>query len=122
VYATARDFARFGLFYLRDGIWDGARILPEGWVDFARTLAEGSDANVYGAGFWLTPPEGQARPPFLEFAGLTDSFQARGFEGQIISIVPSKDLVLVRLGHMREENWDALSRWVANVESLFPNL
>ncbi len=122
VYATAQDFARFGLLYLRDGVWGGSRILPEGWVDFARTPAPGSDANIYGAGFWVAPAEGQPRPPYgSAILAPRDTFQAQGFEGQLTVIVPSKDLVLVRLGHMPEFGWRALSRWVANVVSLFPD-
>ena len=51
VRATARDFARFGLLYLRDGVWDGARLLPPGWVDYARTWTsvDPEDDNPYGA-------------------------------------------------------------------------
>jgi CubicO group peptidase (beta-lactamase class C family) len=121
-YATAQDFARFGLLYLRDGVWEGSRVLPEGWVDFARTAAPGSDANIYGAGFWVAPADGQPRPPYgSAILGPRDAFQAQGFEGQLTVIVPSKDLVLVRLGHMPERGWRALSRWVANVVSLFPD-
>jgi len=122
VYATAQDFARFGLLYLRDGVWDGSRILPEGWVDFARTPAPGSDSNIYGAGFWVAPSDGEPRPPYgSAILAPRDTFQAQGFEGQVTVIVPSKDLVLVRLGHMPERGWRALNRWVASVISLFPD-
>jgi CubicO group peptidase (beta-lactamase class C family) len=122
VYATAQDFARFGLLYLRDGIWDGSRILADGWVDFARTPAPGSDANIYGAGFWVAPADGKPRPPYSSaIVAPRDTFQAQGYEGQVTVIVPSKDLVLVRLGHMPERGWRTLSRWVADVVSLFPD-
>ncbi len=122
VYATAQDFARFGLLYLRGGVWDGSRVLPEGWVDFARSPAPGSDANIYGAGFWIAPEDGQPRPPYgSAILAPKGSFRAQGFEGQLTVMVPSKDLVLVRLGHMPERGWRALSRWVARVVSLFPD-
>src|SRR5262249_56255076 len=96
VYATAQDFARFGLLYLRDGVWDGSRILPEGWVDFARTPAPGSDSNIYGAGFWVAPSDGEPRPPYgSALLAPRDPFQGQGFEGQGTVIRPSKELVLV---------------------------
>lgn len=107
-YMRARDYARFGLFILRDGIWDGQRLLPEGWVDFNRTAPTSSDTNVYGAGFWPTPevsddPERTNVPPF-------DAFHASGREGQLVWIVPSRDLVIVRVGLMKDSraNWDTL--------------
>ncbi len=122
VYATAQDFARFGLLYLRDGVWEGSRILPEGWVDFARTPAPESDANIYGAGFWVAPVDGKPRPAYgSAIVAPRDTFQAQGYEGQLTIIVPSKDLVLVRLGRMPERGWRTLSRWVADVVSLFPD-
>ncbi len=62
IYASARDFAKFGLLYLRDGMWDGQRVLPEGWVDFARTAGKSENADIYGAGWWVTPAEGDGRP------------------------------------------------------------
>ena len=121
VWASARDFAKFGYLYLRDGVWDGQRLLPEGWVDFARTDPDATEATVYGAGFWLTPenaiPSGQAAdsPPY-------DAFAAQGHEGQTIWIVPSRDLVIVRLGLTGESEgaWPALFEWNQEIARAFP--
>ncbi len=125
VWASARDFAKFGYLYLRDGVWDGDRLLPEGWVDFSRSHPDGAKENVYGAGFWLTTggaepiPANQRRdaPPW-------DSFAAEGHEGQTIFIVPSRDLVIVRLGIMSNEgeNWPDLFRWNQRIAGAFPEV
>jgi CubicO group peptidase (beta-lactamase class C family) len=124
IYATARDFAKFGLLYLRDGWWDGRRVLPEGWVDFARSPGTGQNSDVYGAGWWVNPAQGMGRPyPTLTDAGAArDVFSAEGFEGQYILVVPSKDLVIVRLGRT-EPNGEAiraLRDWLQRVGQLFP--
>ena len=100
MYATARDWARLGLLYLRDGEWSGTRILPQGWVAYARTPAPAAAEGQYGAHFWLRISRGyrcaaDARP----FPA--DTFHAVGYEGQFITVVPSRDLVLVRLGLTR---------------------
>ncbi len=126
VWASARDFARFGYLYLRGGMWEGEQILPEGWVDFARTRGPDARINTYGAGFWLTPPAGQ--PARLEGYGVElpphDAFSAQGHEGQIIWIVPSKDLVIVRLGLMpnTRENWLTLMAWCQSIAIAFPDV
>jgi CubicO group peptidase (beta-lactamase class C family) len=117
VYATARDFARFGLLYLRDGVWEGRRVLPPGWVDFARTATGARDGRRYGAGWWVEP--GGSGPT----AGPPDTFRAQGHEGQLIVVVPSRDLVLVRLGLLEGpdlESWTALREWGRAVVALFP--
>jgi CubicO group peptidase (beta-lactamase class C family) len=87
VYATARDFAKFGLLYLRDGVCNGVRILPEGWVDHARAQhVFDSDTGLgYGAHWWTLPGE-------------QNSLVASGYEGQYIMVIPDRDLVVVRLG------------------------
>ena len=97
-HATARDWARFGYLYLRDGIWDGRRILPEGWVDFTRTASPAENNRVHGAHFWLNadPVEGEQWKP-LPGAPST-LFMAEGASFQVVAIVPTKDLVAVRLG------------------------
>jgi CubicO group peptidase (beta-lactamase class C family) len=123
VYATARDWARFGLLYLRDGMWQGQRILPEHWVDFARSKTPVDDCDIYGAGFWITPPTGRGKPSrALAPDGPRDLFLAQGHEGQLVVIVPSKDLVLVRLGHLADlSGWEPLGTWVEQVVQLFPD-
>jgi CubicO group peptidase (beta-lactamase class C family) len=123
VYATARDWARFGLLYLRDGMWQDKRILPEHWVDFARTKTPVADSDIYGAGFWITPPTGRGKPDrALVPDGPRDLFTAQGHEGQLVVIVPSKDLVVVRLGHLADvSGWGALGAWVQRVVQLFPD-
>jgi CubicO group peptidase (beta-lactamase class C family) len=123
VYATARDWARFGLLYLRDGVWNGRRILPAGWVDFARTKTPVEDCDVYGAGFWVTPAAGRGKP-YTAMApnGPRDLFLAQGHEGQLVIIVPSKDLIVVRLGLLDDrKGWPSLGEWVERVVTLFPN-
>lgn len=124
VYATARDFAKFGLLYLRDGIWDGKRILPAGWVDFARTPSPAPNGDVYGAGWWINPPvgTGQAMYSYVDTGPMRDAFEAQGHEGQMILLVPTKDLVIVRLGRFadRVENWKALEDWMGRVARAFP--
>lgn len=89
VYATAQDFARFGYLYLRDGIWGGDRLLPEGWADLARTPAAApippDERHGYGAHWW-------------RWFRSDDRFSANGFETQRIIVSPADDAVVVRLG------------------------
>ncbi len=106
MYATARDWARFGQLYLQDGRWNGERLLPEGWVDFARQPAPNAPKGSYGAHFWLNrgdPDTGERPWPDLP----QDAYAASGYQGQEVVIVPSRDLVVVRLGISRpREAWD----------------
>jgi CubicO group peptidase (beta-lactamase class C family) len=110
MYATARDWARFGLLYLKDGIWEGERILPRGWVAYTRTPALTAASVPYGAHFWLDIPSyfkstKRVGPPVPK-----DAFHAVGHEGQFITIIPSRELVLVRLGLARLRGaWDHAS-------------
>jgi CubicO group peptidase (beta-lactamase class C family) len=95
-YGTTRDWARFGLLYANDGVFAGDTILPAGWVEY--TMQEAPAANtdgMYGAGFWLEDPD-----PRKSLKGLPgDVFSANGFLGQRIFIIPSKKLVVVRMGY-----------------------
>jgi CubicO group peptidase (beta-lactamase class C family) len=116
-WATARDWARFGLLYLNDGVWEGKRILPEGWVAYTRTPAPADPLKHYGALFWLnagaeefkdiTPEKKGERnvPPFPRLPA--DAFFPIGHDGKRVAIIPSKKLVVVRLGLSRvDKSWD----------------
>jgi CubicO group peptidase (beta-lactamase class C family) len=95
--ATARDWTRFGQLFLQDGVWSGQRILPEGWVQFSTAPTEQA-SGMYGAHWWLRlqpelggdTPEARRIPP--------DAFFALGHEGQTLTVIPSRQLVVVRLG------------------------
>ncbi len=107
MYASARDWARLGLLYLQDGVWQGQRILPEGWVRYTVTPDTSAARGEYGAQFWLNAgPAGrpEQRPrPYLP----VDLFTMQGHEGQYVWIIPSKQLVVVRLGYTtRAKGWD----------------
>jgi CubicO group peptidase (beta-lactamase class C family) len=121
IWATARDFAKFGYLYLRDGVWDGERVVPAGWVDFGRTPGPAQNTDTYGAGWWLTPTQGPGVPTSLiTDNAMADAFSAQGYEGQIIVVVPSKDLVMVRLGRFDgPESWDALGDWSTRLIGAF---
>ena len=121
MFASARDWARFGQLYLQDGIWNGTRILPEGWVDYSTTPTPKAPQGEYGAHFWLNagnPRHSQNR----EYPELPDDlYYANGHDGQRVIIIPSYDLILVRLGLSRNRDaWD-MDELVADVLKAFPD-
>src|SRR5215203_1213431 len=98
VYASARDYARFGLLYLNDGVWNGERILPEGWVQRTITPPSSNKLKNYGYQFWLNglDKDNRSKREYPEMP--TDMFLADGYGGQRIYIIPSLQLVIVRMG------------------------
>ncbi|MCA6327570.1 serine hydrolase [Phenylobacterium sp.] len=108
-FASGQDFARFGLLYLRDGVWNGRRLLPEGWVDYARTQTfqqTGVTDGPYGAHWWLG-------------LGGEGSFSANGHEGQFTLLVPDLDLIIVRHGRTSAALKDALKVWMGEMAAAF---
>ena len=103
VWATGRDMARFGYLYLRDGTWEGERLLPDGWVDHARRARSiGEDGRRYGAHWWVVGDD-------------LGTFWANGYEGQSITVCPALDAVVVRLGKSVAEQYPALYDWRGRV-------
>lgn len=114
VFACARDWARFGLLYLHDGVWNGERLLPEGWVTFTRTPAPAGH-GVYGAQFWLNQGQIKGMGVAKLFAAAPhDLFYCAGYQSQLVIIIPSRKLVLVRLGMTTKGEW-AMDEFVENV-------
>jgi CubicO group peptidase (beta-lactamase class C family) len=98
LYATARDWARFGQFLLQDGKWNGRQILPEG---FAAMMHAPSQADaVYGQGMtWLAGPASEQKAGDDQAYGLpADTYWLEGHDGQTVTVIPSADLVVVRMG------------------------
>jgi CubicO group peptidase (beta-lactamase class C family) len=104
VYATARDWIRFGQCYLHDGVTDGRRVVPEGWVEHGRRQRsiDPADGRPYGAHWWI-------------LRNAADAFYARGYEGQRVVIVPSLDLVVARFGRSTSGHLDAIQEWCREV-------
>ncbi len=104
MWAAPRDWARFGLFCLQDGVWEGERILPEGWMAYSTTptLSEPEEPNgEYGAHFWLNV--GGVRYPGLP----EDLFECSGHDTQRVTVIPSSNLVVVRVGYtLNSDAWD----------------
>jgi CubicO group peptidase (beta-lactamase class C family) len=95
-FASGRDWARLGTLYLQDGVWNGERILPEGFVKFVSTIAPAWLADkrpIYGGFFWIN---GTGELPVPK-----DAYYMAGAGGQTTLIIPSHDLVVVRLGHFK---------------------
>jgi CubicO group peptidase (beta-lactamase class C family) len=104
VYTNARDLARFGILYARNGMWDGERLLSEEWIEFVRTPAPATAerGNFYGGQWWLVPDDRTDVPK--------DAYSTAGNRGQYVIVVPSHDLVIVRRGldwgRQGFDNWD----------------
>ncbi len=96
IYATARDFARYGLLIMQDGVFNGERILPEGWVSFATSPNSKSEGN-YGALYWLNKSGKMPSVP-------RDMYWCQGYDGQRIFMIPSKELMVVVLGFSHNLN------------------
>ena len=90
MYATARDWARFGQFLLQDGVWRGQQLLPAGYVNWMVTPVDSSAGDYANGHLWLEAPR--------QDVAYEDAFWLQGHDGQSIGIIPSQNLVVVRLG------------------------
>jgi len=104
-WATARDWAKFGLLYLNNGNWNGEQIMNPSWVDFVNTPAPDSN-QIYGGHFWLNAGGVMPNVP-------KDAFFPNGFQGQRIVIIPSQKMVVVRLG-LKDIDFDSLTSGIIN--------
>ena len=104
VYATARDWVRFGEFAKLDGVVDGKQIVPDGWIRYGTTerSIDPTDGRPYGTHWWIL------RHP-------RHAFYASGYEGQRVVVCPELDLVFVRFGHSNAAHYDALLDWCRKV-------
>ena len=117
MYASARDYARVGQLYLQDGVWDGERLLPEGWAEFAATPTQTADGPVaYGTMFWLNwdGVSEERRHPELP----DDTYFMNGHQGQHVVIIPSRDVVIARNGLTEFGNADIAGVTAAILEAL----
>jgi len=111
VYATPRDWARFGLLYLHNGIWDGDSILPASWIAYSKTPNRASNGK-YGAFFWLNKSRTLADVP-------EDMYSCNGFQEQRVFIIPSKKLVVVRMGFCNDGDFD-FNEFLSGIISAIP--
>lgn len=113
--ASARDWARFGLLYLDDGVVGGKRILPEGWTKYSASPTPNAWVG-YGAGFWTNQGDSLAANYRIKHGWPRDAFMAKGTIGQYVIVIPSQRLVIVRLGI--SPNWpdvDGVSQLIRDV-------
>ncbi len=124
-FATPRDMARFGYLYLKDGVWRGGRILPEGWVAWSTRIAPAyrtmdparRESGLHPAGHWWVNRSDPSVDLGVPFEGVPqDAFAALGHWGQSIVVIPSLDLVVVRTGDDRDGTFK-LGTWLAMVVS-----
>lgn len=104
LYASARDWARFGQLFLDDGVIDGKRILPKGWVQWSSMPTRGT---AYGAGWWTNRGNDEAAVHRRHVGIPTDAFFATGNLGQRIAVIPSERLVIVRMARTHMVHGDA---------------
>ena len=97
LFATPREWARFGILFLGDGVVGGQRILPEGWVRYSTTETRNATLG-YGAGWWINQGNSQGARFRREHGMPADAFMALGIYGQTVVVVPSEHLVIARFG------------------------
>lgn len=97
-YLSARDWALLGQFCLQNGAWNDEQLLPQNWITYVTTPTLTNPGNDYGAHFWLNAvPVDESQPQ--AWATLpADAYFMSGFQGQFVAVIPSSDLVVVRLG------------------------
>ncbi|MBB4063532.1 serine hydrolase domain-containing protein [Gellertiella hungarica] len=95
LYATARDWARFGQFLLQDGVWNGTRLLSEEYMQAVRTPSRASGGLYSGAQTWIAGPDDK---PSSAYGLPEDTIWLQGHDGQTVAIIPSQRLVVVRMG------------------------
>ncbi len=118
LYASARDWARLGQFSLQNGVWNGQRLLPENWITYLITPTPSSPGNEYGAHVWLNrnpndPSKSRLFPTLPE-----DMYYFGGYQGQMVVVIPSEDLIITRFGFTPARNHGVEELAAAVIERL----
>lgn len=127
LHMSPEDLAKFGYLYLKDGIYNKKQVIPKKWVKYSTELSQGllkktpkekERVETYGAQWWLNKnlPNHTDTKPYPGFP--TDAFMALGHHGQILAVVPSKDLVIVRNGADKDKNLDKVKFFKLLMEAL----
>ncbi len=119
IWATARDWARFGEMLRHKGSVGGAQLVPRAWVEFMTSPSP--RAPDYGAMTWLNRPSHTKRNVLFAAQGPKDAFAAIGHQGQFVIVIPSEHLTIVRLGKTDEPQIPALQQALADVAALYPS-
>ena len=120
-FATPRDWARFGLLYLQNGVWQGEQIFSQDWVAYTTTPTPGAPQGEYGAHIWLnagsaTDPNDRRWP-----GAPRDAFAALGFQEQKVIVIPSRKLVLVRFGATTDRKAWNTDEFIKNILACLPS-
>ena len=119
--ATPRDWARFGLLYLQNGVWQGERIFPQDWVAYTTTPTPGAPKGEYGAHIWLNAGSAD-NPQNRRWPGAPrDAFAATGFQEQKVIVIPSRKLVLVRFGATTDRKTWNTDEFIKNILAALPS-
>lgn len=115
MYASARDWAKLGQLFLQNGRWKQQQLLPEEWVKYSTTPTKTDPLNHYGAQFWLNKNPADPSKTRVWPSIPTDAYYMSGFQGQNVVIVPSKDLVVVKMGFKNPSIKSGIESLVAGV-------
>lgn len=121
LYLSARNWAKLGQLMLQDGVWKDERILPEGWVDYSVTPTPANTNNAYGAHFWLNldPSDDNKKRRWPDVP--TDAYSMNGYQGQHVVIIPSHDMVVVRLGFTPNPARPGMNRLLKDIIAALPS-
>ncbi|MEL6862179.1 MAG: serine hydrolase [Pseudomonadota bacterium] len=118
LYASARDWARLGQFTLQDGVWAGERSLPDGWVTYLTMPTPTSPGNEYGAQVWLNRTPNDPDKDRLFPALPEDMYYFGGYQGQMVVVMPSQNLIITRFGFTPARNHGVEELAAAIIERL----
>ncbi len=121
MYATPRDWAKFGLLYLNNGQWNGEQLIPENWAKYVSTPTPKAPIGEYGAHFWLNAGEQGNETNRIFPDAPVDLYCANGYEGQRVFIIPSKQLVIVRMGQTKDRDAFDFNAFLKSILEAFNN-
>jgi len=117
VYVTARDWAKFGLLYAQKGVWNGENIFDEDWLFYSATPTMNSRQRKFGAHLWIKPLDPKVDQKIIINKLPDDYCYASGHYGQYLSVIPSEELVVVRLGFTKNSHDWNQEKFVADILS-----
>jgi len=113
-YASARDWAKFGQLMLQNGQWNGQQLIPADWVKYSTTATKTAPLNQYGAQFWLNANPNSTTEKRIWPTVPSDAYYMSGYQGQYVVVIPSKELIVVRMGFTKPGTNSGIERLLSD--------